>query len=80
MSDLNKKQRDAVDSLYLSLKKALSENVVLKAKLSVATEGLEVLLSDGNMNGIPQKTLEAMKSYDKELPQDTNTEKDKEIE
>ena len=54
--------------------------MVLKAKLSVATEGLEVLLSDGNMNGIPQKTLEAMKSYDEELPQDTNTEKDKEIE
>ena len=55
------------------------ENKVLKNKLSVAIEGLEVLLSDGNMNGIPQKTLEEMKSYDKELPQDTQTEEDKEI-
>ena len=80
MSEFDKKQREAIDSLYFNLKKALSENVVLKAKVSVATEGLEVLLSDGNMNGIPQKTLEAMKSYDEELPQDTNTEKDKEIE
>ena len=80
MSEFDKKQREAIDSLYSSLKKALSENVVLKAKLSVATEGLEVLLSDGNMNGIPQKTLEPMKSYDEELPQDTNTEEDKKTE
>ena len=80
MSDFNKKQREAVDNLYLRLNKALSENKVLKAKLSVATEGLEVLLSDGNMNGIPQKTLEAMKGYDEKLPQDTSTEEDKKTE
>ena len=54
--------------LYEAIKKLEKEKKVLEDKLSVAIEGLEVLLCDGNMNGIPQKTLEAIKSEeDKEI-------------
>ena len=55
------------------------ENTSLYKKLSVAIEGLEVLLSDGNINGIPQKTLEEIKSYDQELPQDKSDAKEQDI-
>tara|TARA_Y100001938_G_scaffold138809_1_gene204832 strand:+ start:86 stop:322 length:237 start_codon:yes stop_codon:yes gene_type:complete len=51
------------------------ENTLLKNKLSVAIEGLEVLFSDGNINSIPEKTLEAIKSFE-ELPQDKAIEQD----
>ena len=69
-----------IKGLTAECEKLHKENKVLKAKLSVAREALEVLLCDGNMNGIPQKTLEAIKSYNQELPQDTNTEENKKTE
>ena len=65
--------------LYEAIKKLEKEKKALEDKLSIAIEGLEVLLCDGNINGIPQKTLEAIKSLE-ELPQDTNTEEDKKTE
>ena len=48
-------------------------NKALEKKLSVAIEGLEVLVSDGDILGIPQKTLNEINLLDKELPQDNNT-------
>ena len=66
--------------LYEVIKRLEKENKVLDAKLSVAIEGLEVLLSDGNMDGIPQKTIEEINSYNQDLPQDTNTEENKKTE
>ena len=50
------------------------ENKILNQKLSVALQGLKALESDGNFLRIPQKTLEEIKSNDKELPQNANTE------
>ncbi len=64
---------DILESLALEVAKLKKENNVLSTKLSIAIEGLEVLKSDGNINGIPQKTLEEIFLQDKELPQDTNT-------
>ena len=65
---------DLFESMASEILRLKRENTSLSKKLSVAIEGLEVLLSDGNINGIPQKTLEEIKSYDKELPQNANTE------
>lgn len=64
---------DILESLALEVAKLKKVNNVLSTKLSIAIEGLEVLKSDGNINGIPQKTLEEIFLQDKELPQDTNT-------
>ena len=64
---------DILESLALEVAKLKKENKVLSTKLSIAIAGLEVLKSDGNINGIPQKTLEEIFLQDKELPQDTNT-------
>ena len=72
-------EKMAIYKLYESNKKLKKEKKALEDKLSIAIEGLEVLLCDGNINGIPQKTLEAIKSLE-ELPQDTNTEADKKTE
>ena len=71
---------DLFESMASEILRLKRENTSLSKKLSVAIEGLEVLLSDGNINGIPQKTLEEIKSYDKELPQNANTEERNNIE
>ena len=68
-----------IKGLTSECEKLHKENKLLNDKLSIAIEGLEVLFSDGNINGIPQKTLEAIKSLE-ELPQDTNTEENKKTE
>ena len=60
------------ESMASEISRLKKENSLLDKKLSVAIEGLEVLLSAGNIAGIPQKTLEEIKSYDKDLPQDDN--------
>ena len=65
---------DILESLALEVAKLKKENNVLSTKLSIAIEGLEVLKSDGNINGIPQKTLDEIFLQDQELPQDTNKE------
>lgn len=62
-----------LESLIEENKRLSKANKLLSDKLSVAIEGLEVLFSAGNIAGIPLKTLEAIKSYDKDLPQ-KNTE------
>ena len=64
---------DLFESMASEISRLKKENSLLDKKLSVAIEGLEVLLSAGNIAGIPQKTLEEIKSYDKDLPQ-KNTE------
>ena len=69
----------AMEGLVAECERLKKENKSLKLKLSVAIEGLEVLLCDGNMNGIPQKTLEAISSYDKNLPQNVSTEEENKI-
>lgn len=63
---------DLFESMASEISRLKKENSLLDKKLSVAIEGLEVLLSAGNIAGIPQKTLEEIKSYDKDLPQDDN--------
>ena len=70
---------DLFESMASEILRLKRENTSLSKKLSVAIEGLEVLLSDGNINGIPQKTLEEIKHLE-ELPQGTNTEEDKKTE
>ena len=65
--------------LYEAIKKLEEEKKALEEQLSIAIEGLEVLFSSGNINGIPQKTLEAIKSLE-ELPQDTNTQENEKTE
>ena len=53
----------------------LNENKKLRKQISIATEGLKALASDGNILGIPQKTLDEIESST-DLPQDkdNNTE------
>ena len=63
---------DLFESMASEISRLKKENSLLDKKLSVAIDGLEVLLSAGNIAGIPQKTLEEIKSYDKDLPQDDN--------
>ena len=70
---------DLFESMASEILRLKRENTSLSKKLSVAIEGLEVLLSDGNINGIPQKTLEEIKSYDQELPQDKSDAKEQDI-
>ena len=64
---------EVLQTLVLEIEKLKKENNILSTKLSIAIEGLEVLKSDGNINGIPQKTLDEIFLQDQELPQDTNT-------
>ena len=66
---------DLFESMASEILRLKRENTSLSKKLSVAIEGLEVLLSDGNINGIPQKTLEEIESCNTDLPQkkDNNT-------
>ena len=65
---------EVLKTLVLEIEKLKKENNILSTKLSIAIEGLEVLKSDGNINGIPQKTLDEIFLQDQELPQDTNKE------
>ena len=64
-----------IEGLTAECEKTHKENKVLKEQLSIAKEGLKVLFSDGNINGIPQKTLEEIESCNIDLPQkkDNNT-------
>ena len=65
---------EILQTLVLEIERLKKENNILSTKLSIAIEGLEVLKSDGNINGIPQKTLDEIFLQDQELPQDTNKE------
>ena len=65
---------EVLKTLVLEIERLKKENNILSTKLSIAIEGLEVLKSDGNINGIPQKTLDEIFLQDQELPQDTNKE------
>ena len=65
---------EVLKTLVLEIEKLKKENIILSTKLSIAIEGLEVLKSDGNINSIPQKTLDEIFLQDQELPQDTNKE------
>ncbi len=76
---IEEKTDGIIKSLSDECERLQKENRLLRDKLSVAIEGLEVLFSDGNINGIPQKTLEEIKHLE-ELPQGTNTEEDKKTE
>ena len=60
---------EVLKTLVLEIEKLKKENNILSTKLSIAIEGLEVLKSDGNINGIPQKTLDEIFLQDQELPQ-----------
>ncbi len=60
------------EALINENKKLITCNKVLRQKLSIAVEGLKVLFSDGDINGIPRKTLEAIEDCNEELPQDNN--------
>ena len=64
---------DLLQSLLGEVQGLKEKNEVLSNKLSIALEGLKALASDGNILGIPQKTLDEITSLDGELPQDTNT-------
>ena len=70
---------DLFESMASEIMKLKKENSLLSKKLSVAIEGLEVLKSDGNIIGIPEKTLDEIKSYDQELPQDKSNAKEQDI-
>ena len=72
---MNEKSTSVFMALVKQSEFLAKENSILNKKLSVALQGLKALESDGNFLGIPQKTLKEIESYDKELPQNTNTEK-----
>ena len=65
-----------IESLTSECERLHKENKVLKDKLSVAIEGLKVLVSDGDILGIPQKTLNEIYSLDESLPQNNNVKKE----
>ena len=46
------------------------ENKSLSKKLAIAIEGLNALISSGVMSDITQKTLQAIKDCDEDLPQE----------
>ena len=66
---------DLIESLLEENKRLKKENSILYEKLCIAMEGLKALASDGNILGIPQKTLDEIESST-DLPQDkdNNTE------
>ena len=68
---------DLFETMAKEIVRLKKENTLLSKKLSIAIEGLEVLKSDGNIIGIPQKTLDEIKLQDEELPQDSDVEQDK---
>ena len=61
---------EVLQTLVLEIEKLKKENNILSTKLSIAIEGLEVLKSDGNINSIPQKTLDEIFLQDQDLPQE----------
>ena len=61
---------EILQTLALEIEKLKKENNILSTKLSIAIEGLEVLKSDGNINSIPQKTLDEIFLQDQDLPQE----------
>ena len=61
---------EVLKTLVLEIEKLKKENNILSTKLSIAIEGLEVLKSDGNINSIPQKTLDEIFLQDQDLPQE----------
>ena len=52
---------ELLESLVIENKRLLEHNKILATQLSIAVEGLDALVSIGDIAGIPQKTLEAMK-------------------
>ena len=70
---------DLFESMANEIMKLKKENSLLSKKLSIAIEGFEVLKSDGNILGIPQKTLDEIKSYDQKLPQDKKNAEEQDI-
>ena len=67
---------DLIESLLEENKRLKKENSILYEKLCIAMEGLKALASDGNILGIPQKTLDEIESCNTDLPQieDSNIE------
>ena len=63
---------ELLESLIEENKRLKGEISELSEKLSIAIEGLEALASDGNILGIPQKTLDEIKS-NSDLPQDKDS-------
>ena len=67
---------DLLQSLIEEVQDLKEKNEGLSTKLSIALEGLKALASDGNILGIPQKTLDEITSLDEDLPQDDNVDQE----
>ena len=60
---------ELLKSFLIENKRLLRHNKVLAEQISIAVEGLEALISVGDVAGIPKKTLEAMKKCEQEILQ-----------
>ena len=63
---------DLLENLIIENKRLLKHNRIIATQLSIAIEGLEALVSIGDIAGIPQKTLSAMEKCEKESLQDNS--------
>ena len=74
---------ELLESLINENKKLSKANEKLSKKLSIAKQGLEALLYNGDIGSISEKTLAEIKSLEEpseDLPQENNKEQDEDIE
>ena len=60
---------ELLKNFLIENKKLSKHNKILAEQISIATEGLEALVSIGDIAGISKKTLEAMEKCEQEILQ-----------
>ena len=72
-----------LESLINENKRLAKANKLLSKQISIAKQGLEALLYNGDIGSISKKTLTEIKSLEEpseDLPQESNKEQDEDIE
>ena len=72
-----------LESLVNENKRLAKANRILSEQISIAKQGLQALLYNGDIGSISEKTLAEIKSLEEppeDLPQESNKEQDEDIE
>ena len=72
-----------LESLVKENKRLAKANRILSEQISIAKQGLQALLYNGDIGSISEKTLAEIKSLEEpseDLPQENNKEQDEDIE
>ena len=68
---------DILKALMDENAKLKHDNRILSNQISIALDGFEVIISMGELTAnVSKQTIQAMEECEKELPQDTNKDKD----